>query len=159
MGDDIHFIDASIVLDGVISFHWDFDDGTTSDERDPIHSFSQSDSFNIQLTAIIEGCEPVTVTKTIHIADCFQYPGSEIFSLLNVLPNPNSGNFFVEVQLLQIMPIDIDIFDFNGRKIEHRSLTDKTSYKVEFSDLPNGIYSVRVRSLNEQKIKKVVVVK
>src|SRR5690606_22165352 len=34
-----------------ITLHWDFGDGTTSDEADPVHTYTENGSYTAQLTA------------------------------------------------------------------------------------------------------------
>ncbi|OWY22478.1 PKD domain-containing protein [Sphingobacteriales bacterium UPWRP_1] len=47
-------------------WHWDFTDGGTSDEQDPIHSFQQSGTFGVTLTSCnIAGCNSVTLPVTL----------------------------------------------------------------------------------------------
>ncbi|RKY17153.1 MAG: hypothetical protein DRQ55_16445 [Planctomycetota bacterium] len=48
---DVSFSDASV--GGVTSWHWDFGDGTTSDEQHPVHVFEQPGLYNVTLT--VEG--------------------------------------------------------------------------------------------------------
>jgi PKD repeat protein len=47
---------------------WDFGDGTTSTDKEPIHVFSNSGTYNVKLTASNEGFSDI-VTKTIIITD------------------------------------------------------------------------------------------
>ncbi len=48
MGDAINFKNCS---ENATEFHWDFDDGSSSTEKDPTHSFTQSGSFEVVLIA------------------------------------------------------------------------------------------------------------
>ena len=50
------------------SYHWEFGDGTSSDEIDPVHLYSSFDTFKVELTAINSAGSSVT-TKNIIIAD------------------------------------------------------------------------------------------
>ena len=42
------------------SYHWDFDDGNTSQEREPVHTFTSYGTYNIKLTVAGEGGEDYT---------------------------------------------------------------------------------------------------
>lgn len=48
---DVQFTDRSSDGDGqIVSWHWDFGDGSTSDERNPVHKFGQEGVYEVQLT-------------------------------------------------------------------------------------------------------------
>ncbi len=49
--DVVQFTDTSTAPDGtIVSWSWDFDDGTTSDLQNPTHTFSTGGTFNVFLT-------------------------------------------------------------------------------------------------------------
>jgi hypothetical protein len=50
----------SSVCSGSVSFLWDFGDGSTSTEQNPVHTYSSQGNYNFSLTAAIEN---VTCTK------------------------------------------------------------------------------------------------
>ncbi|MFH2141445.1 MAG: PKD domain-containing protein [Bacteroidota bacterium] len=47
---DIHFYDSSVVVGNIISWLWDFGDGTTSTLQNPIHNYNSLGVFDIILT-------------------------------------------------------------------------------------------------------------
>jgi PKD repeat protein len=52
------FTNESTVTIGELSYLWDFDDGITSDEENPVHVFSASGDYEVTLTVTHEsGCE------------------------------------------------------------------------------------------------------
>ena len=51
VGTEIVFEDSSEDQDGtVVSWEWDFGDGTTSEEKKPVHSFAEAGEYNVTLT-------------------------------------------------------------------------------------------------------------
>lgn len=51
IGDPIRFTDSSIPGDGsIVSWEWDFGDGHTSREPQPLHRYQEAGSFDVQLT-------------------------------------------------------------------------------------------------------------
>jgi PKD repeat protein len=52
VGDEILFENNSSIHSGIMTYEWDFDDGTISDFITPIHSFASSRMYNVKLTAI-----------------------------------------------------------------------------------------------------------
>jgi PKD repeat protein len=64
----IQFTDTSTVVNGTVSaWEWDFGDGQTSAVQDPVHTFTSSGDFDVQLiTHTAEGCSD-TVFQTLSI--------------------------------------------------------------------------------------------
>lgn len=55
------------------SYLWDFGDGNTSEETDPVHDYGQGGTFDVALTAFGE-CDTVTVTQTVEPELILQAP-------------------------------------------------------------------------------------
>ncbi len=53
-----------------VSYSWDFGDGETSTDENPVHSYAESGGYNVTLTATgVEGSIPVSVTETVSVAE------------------------------------------------------------------------------------------
>ena len=52
-----------------ISYQWDFGDGNTSSEENPVHVYSAEGTYNVQLTATGEESKTATKTESISISD------------------------------------------------------------------------------------------
>ena len=79
----VTFNDTSISYDGVISWLWDFGDGTTSIEQNPTHAYTEG-VYSVSLTVEEADGDINTQTKP---------------NLINVLPPPNSSpkaNFIIQ---------------------------------------------------------------
>lgn len=59
-GSEVQFTDLTT---GANQWLWDFGDGDTSTERNPVHIYTSNGEFTVSLTAYNNGC-PTTVTKT-----------------------------------------------------------------------------------------------
>jgi len=66
-GNEVAFLDTS---DGVniVSWEWDFGDGTTSTEQNPTHSYEEAGSYQVKLTITDSNDYSDTVTKFVNIA-------------------------------------------------------------------------------------------
>jgi PKD repeat protein len=67
----IQFADASTNVP--TSWNWDFGDGTTSTEQNPVHTYGESGTYTITLEACnVLGCDTVTLANFIEVdLDCF----------------------------------------------------------------------------------------
>ncbi|PZR27130.1 MAG: hypothetical protein DI535_12005 [Citrobacter freundii] len=60
----VSFTDSTTSSDPVISYTWDFDDGTTSALQHPVHYYSSPGNYNVGLTTVTQSGCTNTFTKT-----------------------------------------------------------------------------------------------
>ena len=67
----VKFTDKSIenCVQHVVQWRWDFGDGTTSTEQNPVHTYTTSDSFAVRLTVTTDGGISVSKSKKIFVAN------------------------------------------------------------------------------------------
>ncbi|UAY51015.1 PKD domain-containing protein [Ferruginibacter albus] len=65
----VHFSDATTSTGNIISYHWDFGDGTASVQQNPIHTYASTGTYSIKLTVTtIEGCiDSLSKTNYVHV--------------------------------------------------------------------------------------------
>jgi len=63
---DVTFTNSSEPAGSITGYLWDFGDGDTSTETDPVHTYSTNDVFTVTLTAIA-GTQQASLTKTHYI--------------------------------------------------------------------------------------------
>lgn len=86
---NVSFINTSANAE---SFHWDFGDGSTSDEEHPEHHYAETGLYNV--TLIVNGpCGSDTISSEVHITT------SSIrlirFVEFVIVPNPGTGRFSI----------------------------------------------------------------
>lgn len=125
----VQFYDLST---NATSWAWDFGDGTTSTEQDPIHTYTTGGTFTVKLTASNSGSSDV-LTST---------------DLITVLPNAldkidyskytiTTSNHIINIDGVQR---NVELFDIAGRSIQSTMVTGKFSSKP----LSAGLYIIRV---------------
>lgn len=109
-----------IVPDGVVSFHentvgstqwyWDFGDGATSNEQNPVHKYSQADTFTVMLIASnAYGCSDTTI-KTLITEDAFN-----IFIPNSFTPNKDSRNDVLYVRGKSVQAVFFRLYNQWGQ--------------------------------------------
>lgn len=80
------------------TYHWDFGDGTTSDEENPSHSYAETDSYLV--TLITTGfCGSDTATMLIEgIGDGSGIVDPALAAKLSVYPNPADAVLFIKTE-------------------------------------------------------------
>lgn len=132
---------------------WDFGDGSTSSEINPIHpfDFSSQSSYQVYLTAFL-GCKESHFNQTIS-QNNLSTIAINLVEDFSVYPNPvnqslnlvsNSGDSF-----------SYALFDLYG-KIIHSEVTLVSNHVINTSLLSKGIYVVLITSNNAQKTIKII---
>jgi len=125
----VQFYDLST---NATSWAWDFGDGGTSTEQDPIHTYTTGGTFTVKLTASNGGSNDVLTLK----------------DLITVLPNAldkidyskytiTTSNHIINIDGVQR---NVELFDIAGRSIQSTMVTGKFSSKP----LSAGLYILRV---------------
>lgn len=125
----VQFYDLST---NATSWAWDFGDGGTSTEQDPIHTYTTGGTFTVKLTASNGGSNDVLSLK----------------DLITVLPNAldkidyskytiTTSNHIINIDGVQR---NVELFDIAGRSIQSTMVTGKFSSKP----LSAGLYILRV---------------
>jgi len=141
-------------------FFWDFGDGTTSTEENPIHIFPwPGGCFDVTLKAYND-CDSVEFTKRIKV-----YPGIDgvnceigVEELHNtftakVFPNPSSGKLSLKIESKQQVKLACVVADVQGREIyrlPEQSVSNNAIIEPEFV-FSSGIYFVQIVADNGER--------
>lgn len=80
---------------------------------------------------------------------------------LNVYPNPSSGKFNVLIRTKDSYPAEISVFNMQGLAVKQKTMVMSKNkiFQVDFSDLPPGMYFLRVSENSRAVYKKLVLEK
>ena len=122
---------------------WDFGDGNTSNEENPVHTYSRRGEYDVTLTVeFILGCS-YSITKTIYVGDPYEI----------VIPNaftPNNDNFNDVFRPIYygFKSITIGIYDTWGTLIysEETTANEMTGWngRIKGMEAENGNYFYQV---------------
>lgn len=100
-----------------VSYFWDFGDGNTSTEFEPIHAYSTNGDYTVTLTVVSECGDTATFTQTIEVNPQFQGTEEIGISDLNVYPNPSDGNFTISFTTDNTEDVRVVVMDLSGREV------------------------------------------
>lgn len=87
-----HTVNFQNLSAGALNYQWDFGDGNTSTQTNPVHTYSATGNYTVRLIAINNSGCPDTMTRVAYIR--IQTP------ILNPLINPREGCALLNVQFL-----------------------------------------------------------
>jgi len=148
------FINRTTNENNDFTYKWDFDDGNTSNEVSPTHTYDSAGIYDVTLT-VTNDCGSNTYTQSLDIMISSIDHINE--NKLNIIPNPNHGTFRI-IGLNQFSSIEkVDIIDISGRNIDCKKSFYEESLEINCSDLNDGIYILRVRDRDGMKHTKFVI--
>ncbi|MDX1909889.1 MAG: PKD domain-containing protein, partial [Saprospiraceae bacterium] len=138
----VTFVNASANADGYL---WDFGDGFTSTEPNPVHTYAAPGNYVVTLTAL-NTCSSDVETRTVGLSSV-----NELATYIGVriLPNPNAGDFAVEMDSRISGDVQFELYDATGRLVANREMrVGQGMYFQRFENLqlPKGIYQLSVRA-------------
>lgn len=140
-----------------VSFQW-YHNG------DPIPGATGS-TYNIQPTGSgnytvcvvddegCEGCSTIEMTCCVGIEEAY-FEGD-----VSVYPNPNSGQFTVEIELAQQQNLSIGLFDMIGKQVwldDAIGNTTQLRKQYDLSEMPDGVYFLRIYADEQMTVTKLI---
>ncbi len=151
--EEIHFIDITEGLQLPVTYYWDFGDNTTSDERDPVHQYTQAGEYEIVLTLTQGDCVSPPLSKSITVFPCSvvdpEVLGNAPVLFAHVYPNPSISDFQVVARLNGEQDVNLDVFTLGGQIVTARHWSGVESLKERVDGLGAGMYIFRLRVAEE----------
>ena len=142
------------------SSNWNFGNGNQSTNENPVHIYSSAGAYSVSLTVSNSfGCSSIFV-DTINI-----FPVSVNLTEnqpidFNVFPNPNSGQFTIEINLLESQHLAINLLDVLGRNIStliNATLSEGSHSFNNDLQLSSGIYLIEIKNNENRQLRKLIV--
>lgn len=146
-GSTVAFINTSLTSGALPSLLWDFGDGTSSTDLQPVHTYAVPDLYTVCLSVTIDGplapdtctlsvCLPVQPMPLVGL-------GEEAAPVFSISPNPCTDLLIVRVAAGSA-PWSAEVLDAQGR-LCWAGLLGSGLGQVDLSGLDAGPYLLRVR--------------
>lgn len=134
------------------SWLWDFGDGNYSTEKDPMHDYTDTGTYNVSVTVSHGNCVK-TANRLVVIKS---YTSLTEFSDWNyefkVFPNPTSSEINIECSIPENVKGEIRTFNNFGSRFNIYSIQPgRNNIKIKSEDIPKGL-SLFVLYINDKQV-------
>ena len=139
------------------TYLWNFGDGSTSVETNPVHTYAESGAYTVELTAI-NVCGAGTLQQVVVITVGTKDP--DWLKRFNLYPNPNTGAFTVEMSGLPQHEVEFTLFNEAGQLVKRETAdfgAGTLVRKLDYGQLPEAVYQLNISAGETAKIVKIVV--
>lgn len=151
-GKTVNFTNTST---GATSFLWRFDDGNTSSETNPSHTYANTDLRHVCLDATNgSNCSFTTCVDILFtgIKDISKQSQWEVF------PDPVTDNLFIRTKSGNLTVESIEIFDLLGKSaiaetFEHKQVN---TIQMNVSTLAKGMYFLKVKTADAISVQPII---
>ncbi len=149
----VTFTDAS--TGNPVAWSWDFGDGNTSTDQNPVHTFTTGGTQNVTLTVTNECGVSSTANETIIITGVESYNN---VNALIVFPNPSEGQFNLDLTNLKADDMQVAVIDQLGKVVfsENLNIEQQNNYSINLKDSSKGIYFLKLSSSKGVITKKLI---
>jgi PKD repeat protein len=166
-GNGIQFLDVSYTVSPIQSWTWSFGDGTSSNEQNPYHVYTQPGTYTVSLTIVADSCNSV-ISMEFNTEDPWNFNrGGEVaqlgvsgstlatkdpmkaFEKLKLFPNPAKDEVSLAFSSKDAREYEIRVTDISGKTISitrQNANAGVNAVRVNVSNLTPGLYFAEIRS-------------
>jgi PKD repeat protein len=143
-----------------LMFSWDFGDGSTSDERHPKHTYSNSGQYEVTLTMYSKSSSDTRnrVIEVSNLALGFEEQNPDVFERL--YPNPAIGYTSIQIKANKRSVGQILLTNIMGQTVFQKEIVIESGaqeVRLNLNEMSSGIYHVNLRSENKIYSRKLII--
>jgi PKD repeat protein len=143
-GTSVQFFNSSTNATGYL---WDFGDGETSTDVNPIHVYDMGGNYTVTLTAFNGNCTDEFQFDLANVSVYEWVSGGTI----GLYPNPTQGSLTIDISQANGSIYFVETYDAIGKMIDMYQINQTFGHiqiQQDLSGYESGIYFVRVRTGN-----------
>lgn len=151
-------VDFESLAVGDAIYNWNFGDGNGSTSGTPNHTYAEPGTYTVTLT-VFNLCGSVTTTQQVTVITTSTEDRELTFDMV-VAPNPSFGDFEMRINSAQTVALDWDLYNLQGQILRNGQLVATnggTEQNIRVSNVPAGVYLMKVTSEKGFKTTKVIV--
>jgi subtilisin family serine protease len=155
VGNTVSFVNGA---SNASTYFWNFGDGNSSTQANPIHNYAQSGNYTVTLT-VNNNCGSNSISKTVQIntTGLNSMPSTPTFSLH---PNPAHVSFNLHCELNTPSQISIQIVNPLGQVVWQKvisTIAGEFDLSIPTKDLASGPYSVLLKTEGSTQVQRLIV--
>ena len=139
------------------SYSWDFGDANTSTMMSPTHTYAADGSYAVSVTVTNACGDTAVFTDTANVLIVgIDIPGLQDISLW---PNPNNGQFQVEIGSAEGDNYEFVVFDMRGARVmeaESGEIFGNYTQSMDLGNAPAGMYILKISNSQGSISKKII---
>lgn len=131
---------------GADSWFWNFGDGSTASEQNPLHLYDSAGTYEVRLEVGKGECKRV-FEQSIEVKEAVSVDPESSLPSISIFPNPAWDFLGVSLEGESLLSASFSLYALNGQLIEEKSLEGigKLEAKFEVADLGTGIYFLQIQ--------------
>ncbi len=155
-GTTVTFTNQSI--GGANSYLWDFGDGDTSTQINPVHVYAAKGGYTVKLE-VRNACGNAIRSQSIAVGTTGIESDGWV-EHLSIYPNPTTGDFTVDLQAEPSEDLQITLLNALGQMVlQHNAALQTGAWKntLDAGAVPAGVYLLQIQSGKRLAFRKLVV--
>ncbi|MGB5977169.1 MAG: S8 family serine peptidase [Cyclobacteriaceae bacterium] len=132
------------------SYHWDFGDGTTSEETTPVHFFENPGSYIVALTVTGPGGCISSYSEELILSAITSLPEDLPGQAVRLYPNPASDAWSLDFGNVAATEITVSLYSATGHLLRRITVRGGGVTRFERQGLPPGVYHLQYQGKNAQ---------
>jgi len=137
---------------GAERYNWNFGDGSTSMEENPVHEYAGNGFYNVTLNAFNAFCGTSFTQSVLLMVTDVETIGNA--PELSIFPNPVADRLQIVVKGSSLKNAQVRLFSPEGKAVHHAIMTAE-QMTLEVANLPAGLYLLQVIGEDWQVLKRV----
>ena len=149
----------------ITNAHWDFGDGTVSNDLNPTHTFQDSGYYRVCLVAtntspcpsVQQNCRD-SICKYIHFCHNLTATSAQtaLANRVTIFPNPSTNHNIVTVRLDNLTAQQITVYNTLGQTLIQQRTNSDNTIPLDTTSFAAGLYSVELQTDKGKVVKKMV---
>jgi len=137
----------SFILGGT-DFIWDFGDGNTSTEANPVHEYAESGIYTVKLILQSDLCGEIMMQKDI---DVIVLGINDVNNNLSFYPNPAENLIQIHSSAESLLNSRIQVTSLDGKLMQEEAInTNGQSFELRLNSLKSGMYLLLIKTNEHQ---------
>jgi hypothetical protein len=130
------------------AWQWDFGDGGSSTQQNPVHEYAQEGEYEVCLSVSnLYGADTLCQMVQVQLTSVGEEEGQV---LVELFPNPSAGALWLKtVGLPAATPVLVELYNLSGQLLQRQAYLPNTTERLSLKEQPQGTYFYRVVQAGE----------